>query len=247
MDMDHDAHTEDLTGTSPRTDPPAGHGMLVVGLDTIFFYHLPMFMSPHDYQVILEGTLSKQGSDPQRTYREDRKGNVQTRVYTLAPVPFVLPDVFPPAPKRKKIVGDLFRGHFESPPEFPADPFKIGSSVDVNITNVVYAQKLLPLPTALNHLEYLLFGKGQELFLAHVLTRRGDFDQVVSAEIKGHQFLDDELRRGIRVQFSGKANAFSQRLAEGKTVSGSAQILDKKFAIEVKPHLEFYMSKRDLT
>jgi hypothetical protein len=74
--MDHHAHMEGTTGTSARKDPPAGHGMLVIGLDTIFFYHLPMFMSPHDDQVVLEGTLSQQGSDPQRTYREDRKGHV---------------------------------------------------------------------------------------------------------------------------------------------------------------------------
>ena len=62
-----------------------------------------MFMSPHDYQVVLEGTLSQQGVDPQRTYREDRKGHVKTRVYTFDPVPFVLPDLFPPEPKLKKI------------------------------------------------------------------------------------------------------------------------------------------------
>src|SRR4029077_3625908 len=125
--MDHHEHPEDLTGTSPRTDPPAGHGMLVIGLDTAFFYHLPMFMSPHDYQVILEGTLSKQGSDPQRTYRDDRKGHLKTSVYTFAPAPFVLPDLFPPAHKLKKFRGDLFRGHFESPPEYPDDPVEIGS------------------------------------------------------------------------------------------------------------------------
>ena len=68
----------------------------------------------------------------------------------------------------------------------------------------------------------------------------------MSAEIKGHPFPDDELRRGIRVQFSGKANASSQKLAEGKTVPGSAQVSDKKFAIEVTPRVEFYMSERDL-
>jgi hypothetical protein len=245
--MNHHAHTEGTTGTSARKDPPAGHGMLVLGLDAIFFYHLPMFMSPHDYQVVLEGTLSQQGSDPQRTYREDRKGHVKTRVYTFAPVPFVLPDLFPPAPKLTKIRGDLFRGHFEQPPEYPEKPSQIGSGVDVNVTDVVFVQKLLPLPTPLDGLEYLLFGKSKELFLAHVITRKGDFDQVVSAEITGHQFLDDELRRGVRVQFSGKANASSQRLAEGKTVSGSAQVSDKEFTIEVTPRVEFYMSERDLT
>jgi hypothetical protein len=245
--MDHQAHNTSHSDTSAHGDPPAGHGMLVVGLDAVFFYHLPMFMSPHDYQVILEGTLSQQGSDPQQTYREDRKSHPQTRVYTLAPVPFVLPDLFPPALKRKKIQGDLFRGHFESPPEYPANPFEIGSGVDVTITNVVFAQKLLPLPAALTHLEYVLFGTSNELFLAHLLTKRGDFDQVVSAEIKGHQFSEDELRRGIRVQFSKKANTTTQRLAEGKAVSGSARVLGKDLAIEVEPRVEFYMSERDLT
>ena len=240
--MEHQMHT----AGHPHDDPPAGHGMLVVGLEATFFYHLPMFMSPHDYQVILEGTLSKQGSDPQRTYREDRKSHLRTPVYTLAPVPFVLPAVFPPALKLKKIQGDLFRGHFESPPEFPAPPVEIGSGVDVAITHVVFVQKLLPPPTAVSHLEYLLFGTSHELFLAHLITKKGDFDQVVSAEIKGHQFTNEELQRGIRVQFSGQANAAAQKLVEGKVVSGSARVSDKDLAIEVTPRVEFYMSERDL-
>ena len=77
----------------------------------------------------------------------------------------MLPEVFPPALKRKKIRGDLFRGHFEKPPEVPAPPVQIASGVDVNIANVVFVQKLLPPPAPLDRLEYLLFGKGHELFL----------------------------------------------------------------------------------
>jgi hypothetical protein len=245
--MDHQAHQAGHPSTAPHEDRAAGHGMLVVGLDTTFFYHLPMFMSPHDYQVILQGTLSQQGSDPQRTYTEDRQSHLQTRVYTLSPVPFVLPDVFPPAAKRKNFQGDLFRGHFESPPEYPENPFEIGSAVDVAISRVVFVQKLLPPPAAPKHLEYLLFGKGSELFLAHLITKRGDFDHIVSADIKGHRFSDDELQRGIRVQFSGKANTAANRLAEGKTISGSARVSDKDVAVEVEPRVEFYMSERDLT
>lgn len=241
--MEHQTHTD---GHS-HDDPPGGHGMLVVGLEATFFYHLPMFMSPHDYQVIFEGTLSKQGSDPQKAYREDRKSHEKTTVYTLAPVPFVLPATFPPALKLKKIQGDLFRGHFERPPEFPAEPSKIGSGVDVTITNVLFVQKLLPPPTALTHLEYLLFGTSNELFMAHLITKKGDFDQVVSAEINGHQFTNDELQRGVRVQFSGQANTVEQKLVATKVVSGSARVSDKDLAIEVTPRVEFYMSKRDLT
>jgi len=243
--MDHMQMDGPMTSTT-RKDPAAGHGMLVVGVDTSFFYHLPMFGPPHDFQVILEGTLSQAGSDPQRRYRDDRIANAQTRVYTLAPVPFILPDLFPPTFKRKKIQGDLFRGHFESPPEYPAAPVAVATGVDVTVANVVFVQKLLPLPAPLEHLEYVLFGKGKELFLAHVLTKHGDFDQVMSAEIRGHQFLDEELRHGIRVQFPAQRNEFAQRFVKGKAVSGTAQLAEKKFAIDVVPKVEFYMSRRDL-
>ena len=244
--MNQHTHTGHGTDTSAGNDQAGAHGMLVVGVDTVFFYHLPMFMSPHDYQVILEGKISHEGSDPQRTYREDRKSHVRTRVYTFDPVPFVLPDLFPPTPQRKEIRGDLFRGHFEKPPEFPAEPARIGTGVDVTIANVVFVQKLLPLPTPLAGLEYLLFGKGTNLFLAHLITKKGDFDQIVSANVKGRQFGDDELRHGVRVQFAGKANTASEKLVEGKSVTGSAQISDKRVAIEIEPQVELYMSERDL-
>ena len=45
---------------------------------------------------------------------------------------------------------------------------------------------------------------------------------------------------------AGKANTASEKLVEGKTVTGTAQISDKKVAIEVEPRVEFYMSERDL-
>ena len=83
--------------------------------------------------------------------------------------------------------------------------------------------------------------------MAHLITKKGDFDQVVSAEIKGHQFTNDELQRGTRVQFRGQANTAAQKLVKGKVVSGSARVSDKDLAIEVTPRVEYYMSERDLT
>ena len=35
-------------------DKPATHGMLIFGTNKIYASHLPMFHSPHNYQVILE-------------------------------------------------------------------------------------------------------------------------------------------------------------------------------------------------
>jgi hypothetical protein len=231
-------------GSTP-TDKAGGHGMAVIGTQTMFFSHLPMFMTPHNYQVILEGRLSQPGSDPQRTYREDRAQHPQA-LYTFDPVPFVLPEIAPPAFARKQFSGDLVRGHFEAPPEFPAKPHVIAGGVTVEIVNVVYFRQLTPQPTRPDHLEYLLFGKGEEIFLAHVISGPPDFDQLVSAKVRGHQFTADELRRGVRVQVPGAAASSAQRIKPGKAVSAQAQVSGKDVAVTVEAGAELYFMEREL-
>ena len=67
-------------------DHPSTHGMLVFGESAVFLSHLPLFHSPHDYQVILEARFT-----PADVYETDRKKSGST-VYTLEPETFVLPD-----------------------------------------------------------------------------------------------------------------------------------------------------------
>jgi hypothetical protein len=244
--MTEHAHNHAPEGSSARIDKPAGHGMVVVGTKTMFFSHLPMFMSPHDYQVILEGTLSQPGTDPQRIYREDRARHPEATVYTFNPVAFVLPGLAPPASKRKQFRGDLFRGHFESPPEFPSEPSLIAGGVTVQVTNVVYFQQLMPHPTRPDTLEYLLFGTSDEIFLAHLITRPPDFDQIVSAKVTGHQFTADQLRRGIRVQLGGNARSSAERFQPGKVVSATAEVSGKKMTLNVEAKAELYFMEREL-
>src|SRR5881397_2772784 len=64
--------------TPSPEDPPTVHNMLVVGQDTVFLSHLPMFQgmnltktaftSPHRYQVILQGTFTQGGKNVQDVY-----------------------------------------------------------------------------------------------------------------------------------------------------------------------------------
>src|SRR6185369_3469529 len=72
-------------------DAPATHNMLVVGHQTVFLSHLPMFealrpngseyTSPHRYQVILQATLEQptpgcgHGRHVTSTYQTDRASN----------------------------------------------------------------------------------------------------------------------------------------------------------------------------
>ncbi len=68
-------------GAVSAEDEESVHGMLIVGEQTVFLSHLPIFGSPHDYQVILEAAFVKPGSDPQADYFSDRK-RTGTKIYT---------------------------------------------------------------------------------------------------------------------------------------------------------------------
>ena len=145
------------------------HGMLIVGEQTAFLSHLPLFASPHDYQVILEVTFAKAGSDPQADYFNDRKRS-GTKIYTLEPDRFVLPQLAAATPLRS-FKANIYRGHFERfPNERAKEAARIGEAVNVTVTRVIHFRKFDPAAGKSARLEYLLFGKGTEIFAAHVIT-----------------------------------------------------------------------------
>ena len=147
-------------------DHPSVHGMLVLGSEKIYLSHLPMFHSPHDYQVIMEVKLSEKAM---RIYQETLKESV-SKVFTLVPEVFVLPEMIQrPRPFRAQ----LFEGHFEREGKLIVD------DLEVEILRVVYFKKFNPLESRPKFGQYLLFGNTQEQFLAHIITKRPDFDQIL--------------------------------------------------------------------
>jgi hypothetical protein len=245
--MHHDDH-----GHGGPTGPHHGgpidvHGMLVVGVETVYLSHLPMFNHPnHDIQAILEVTFTNEGDDPQTAYTDDRK-ETQTRVYTLEPKEFFLPDLVstdPDHPPRRSFRGTIYRGHFEK------DGHPITDAV-VNVLNVVHFRKFDPDAQGLSQLRYLLFGKGSELFLAHRITKPPDFDQVLPVQVTGHEFTEEELRRGVPVAVPGRANSLSERLRQGDQVAAEAQLTGgenpETVEIRVEAGTEFYFEEGELS
>jgi hypothetical protein len=201
--------------------------MLVVGEDTVFLSHLPMFGHPdHGFQMIMEVTLEGL-RDAQGLYARSRRTS-GTREYTLAPVATTLPrlaDLMPKGetpPAVRSFRGNLFRHHFER--GSPNPPEEILHDVTVNVQQVVHFRQLVAPGEQLSDLEYILFGKGSELFLAHRLTRPPDFDQVLSVRIVGRSFSDSELGLGTDVVIPGRANQLANRLVEGTTVTGEIRL-----------------------
>src|SRR5882724_1184249 len=248
----------------PVMDDPATHNMLLVGEKTAWLSHLPMFVglnkeqtdfrTPHRYQVILEAAFSEGNRNLTDVYSADRKKNPGVKMYTFNPADFVLPELDPTSssPLRRFRGNALVRGHlerggtafigdFENPPN--------GGVFDVNVVNVVHFHKFVPGAAKPTQLQYILFGKGPETFLAHLITAPPDFDQIMSVRLTGQQFTDAELSRGITVTFPGRTNTSRARLKEKVRASGIFLIggTTNTRPLQVEVLREFYFEAGELS
>jgi len=69
----------------------------------------------------------------------------------------------------------------------------------------------------ISHLEYLLFGRSQELFLAHIISAPApDFDQILAVKIDNRGLADQDFQHGLRISFPNRANSANMRLKAGE-------------------------------
>lgn len=190
-------------------DLPAVHGMLLVGRKTLYLSHLPMFHAPHDYQVILEVHLRGTSGDPAAAYNHDRD-TTGAPLYTLVPEPFVLPDV---VAHHRSFGATIFRGHFER------GGVPILEHVTVDIQRVVLFRHFEPGAVKPTHASYLLFGKGDETFLAHWIVAAPDFDQMLA--VKPQTPIADAVQAaGLPVTLADRTD--DQAATVGETLSAGA-------------------------
>ena len=218
--------------TIPELPPDFGrHNMFAFGRDTIFLSHLPMFMAPHDAQLLLEVTLEKDGSSLTEVWSSERADHPDERLYTMMPERFALSTLYAAdPPERSSFRARFFRGHLER----GGEPIPELSDVTVRITDIVYARRFDQRGRP-DDLTYLLLGRGGELFLAHVISEPPDFDQILSVELAGPHPDEEELQAGIRVVFDGRANTAEARLRNEETatarghVTGAHQFITLEF------------------
>lgn len=155
----------------PGTETPGVHGMLVLGSESVYVSHLPMFMPQHRYQGIWEVSFGEEGDAVYRTERA-RPENAKV-IFTLEPKEFFrLPDL---TKTRKSFRADVYRGHFERPGHE-----RILQDVEVTLRRQVHWHPFRNSHERPEPLTYLLFGKEGELFLAHWISLAPNYDQVVS-------------------------------------------------------------------
>jgi hypothetical protein len=213
----------------PELPPDFGrHNMLAFGRSTLFLSHFPSFMAPHNTQLVFEAALEAASGSLQEVWLSERQSHPGQGGYVMKPEAFALSTLYTPdPPARDTFTATFFRGGNEAVPEL--------TDVTVRVTDVVYAKKLDQSAT-LAELRYILFGRRDELFLAHVLSRPPDFDQIVSVRLVGPHPDEDELKRRIEVVFPGRANTAQQKIRMGPVVTargqvtGADQILDLRIA-----------------
>ena len=240
-----------------ESDPPATHNMLVVGEKTVFLSHLPMFdsliedksdyTSMHRYQVILEAKFIRNGKDVTGIYMKDRQSNAGIKMYTLQPARFVLARLFTPnadSPALRSFKATIFRDHLER----NGEPIEGLEDVVVKVNKVVHARKFDPSQEKPAQLEYFLFGKGDELFLAHLITKPPDFDQIVAVKAVGHRFTNEELGKGVRVLLPERSNAATQRIKEDEQAKAQFQIVDGSQILDlpIQAGTEYYFEEGEL-
>ena len=222
---------------------------MMVGEQTIYLSHLPMFMfdpdrHEHNFQVILEVTLSGTGN-PQAVYANDRRKHRDVRMYTMQPDPFEMVELDPRNPERTALAGKIWRGHLERPGRQP-----IIERATAHVERILYFNKFDPNARPLDQLEYLLFGKAPDVFLAHIITRPPDFDQILGVKVTAGIVSEEDLRRGIRLRIPGRRNDLHTRVRAGERTMGQVLLeggqTGKPTELQLEATTEFYFEEGEL-
>ncbi|WP_243073937.1 hypothetical protein [Microbacterium sp. SS28] len=230
------------------SEPPADfgrHNMFVFGRGTVFLSHLPMFMAPHDAQLLLEVAVEKDGSELGDAWSAERAEHPDERLYTVMPEKFALSSLYATdPPERESFRATFFRGHLER----GGEPIPDFSDVEVRISDIVYARRF-DRQVPLDELTYRLVGRGDELFLAHVITEPPDFDQILSVALTGERPDDDDLRAGIEVVFEGRANTAEARVRSAEKVTGRGHVTGahRFMTLEFDQVSELYFEEGELS
>jgi hypothetical protein len=246
----HQGHTSGASSDAAHGHALGVHGMLVFGGEQTssllsrpaYVSHLPMFMAPHDFQVIAR--VTGEAADRYDAFVAHFGFSV---IYTFRPEPFSIDELDPAlgGQARTSFGGTLFRGHFER------GGSEIASHVSFGIEQVVHFRRFSAAAanTAQRQLRYLCFGERDAAFLAHLITAPPDFDQILFADIGSLSGVSDEdLRAGVIVTAPDRPGDVKARLQEGEAFSGAIQVegTGTPGSIELTVGHEYYLETGDL-
>lgn len=204
----------------PAGNPDCGqHNMMLVGNEAVFISHLPMFHNQHRFQIIARAQFTDGRHELGVLYTADRLDHPEIRMYTVRPDDqFALSRLISTAeePDRHSFKASVFRGHLER----GGVEIKGLGGISVDIAEVIFANELTGEDRTAAQLDYILFGTGDEFYLAHQISAPPDFDQIVSVSFSDDSPPSDMLRNGAVITFPELQNRASDRIRSGDQRSG---------------------------
>ena len=212
-------------GPGPNADPDQ-HAFVMLGTETMFLWHLPMLrvdMDMHKYEFVLKAHL-----DPaaKRAWLEDRSrhggevyflGNSDKDLMTIASLAIGAKTSF----QASVWAGIPPKHRYCSWPWEHQEP--IVEAATVTIERVVAYRHFDVQENYPACPSYLLFGEGNEAYLAHRLTRQPDYDEVVILHGRPSWLPEELLQAGVPVSFPGLA---------ATPTPCSTQLLNKTYTVE---------------
>jgi hypothetical protein len=204
--------------------PAAYHEFAAFGDNAVYLSHYPVFSSIHAYQAIFEAKLSSDGSDAERLFYDFQKKHPTTGL-TLSPA---RDNTSRPRERHDWVLPEKIRtGHrfnadlwwVENDDDFDDLDARqyVATNVTVEVTRIVHFQMFHPDTPAAQELVYLVFGKGEETYLAHLIESYPGFDQLL--RVKLSDAAGDDMPTRI-MRFRNRRDTSEARLKEGEAAAG---------------------------
>ncbi len=250
--------------------PDAHGGYVVVGKNSVYYCHIPMFSNPnHQYQIIAELDL---GADVQKHLSTFYEKNNEAP-YFLANLSqwskvdaesMVLADMFLNEKgeynqdDKKEIRYDIFYNNFPwmdgvdhiiSDGQFIKDNKAVTVSKKATLENLIVYHHYTLDDNAMYppNLTYYLFGKGDEAFISHYVLKGPSFQHIVKLKEAPSGISKQELRNGMMISFPGLAMSESKYIDKKPLTETSYEVVisGKKglHKINLEKHLWFIHSK----
>jgi hypothetical protein len=217
------------------------HGMLLFGHDPMYLSLLTTCACSPGYQVLLEARLDGPALDAGDSY-------------TLDPDPFPITDLEPRdgVPPLTSLTGTLVRG---------GTPIAAGVRVDIQSVVWFHPVDAEATPGPRQALEYLCFGRGDQVYLVHPIPAWPSFQQVLAVRLVpgtvrtlvGHP-LDDDVA-AIRFTQAQRTEVSRDDVAERRLVAGEVATLafplsrspsfSRGFTVQVEVEHEEYLEIDD--
>jgi hypothetical protein len=141
------------------------------------------------------------------------------------------------------MVGTIFRGHFER-----GGIAITADDVEARVERIPYSRRLVASDPPLAERRYVMFGSLSEPFLAHVITRPPDFDQIMAIEIAApsSDWLAGWEGIGIALKIDGSDRLLNTALREGHQVKATRLDGLATDSAVLTVRREFYLETSDL-